>query len=60
MQRMKLGLQDATGDRKNYNVSMIIRAAVSDVLGQEMDDQIELVRRYVAAEARASEQGAKA
>lgn len=55
MQKMKLGLQDATDDRKTYNVSMIIRAALSDVLGLEMDDQIELVRRYVAAQARSSE-----
>ncbi len=56
MQKVKLGLQNTTEDRKTYNVSMITRAALSDFLGLEMDDQIELVRRYVAAQARASEQ----
>ena len=55
MQKTKLGLQEATEDRKTYNVSMIVRAALSDFLGLEMDDQIELVRRYVAAQARATE-----
>lgn len=54
MQKTKLGLQDATKDRKTYNVSMIVRAVLSEFLGLEMDDQIELVRRYVAAQARAS------
>lgn len=55
LQKTKLGLQEATKDRKTYNISMIQRAALSDFLGLEMDDQIELVRRYVAAQARASE-----
>lgn len=55
LQTTKQALQKETGDRKGYNASTIVRAALQDWVRLEMDDQIASISRYTQAESRVSE-----
>ena len=55
LQKTKLSLQLETGDRRGYNASTIVRAALQHFVQLEMDDQIAMVTRHVQADAKASE-----
>lgn len=55
LQKTRLELQVATEDRKRYSASNIVRAALQNFVRMEMDAQIDLISRYLQAEARASE-----
>lgn len=46
LQKTKFELQSEMGQRKKYNATAILRAALQHFLQMEMDDQIELVDRY--------------
>ncbi len=50
LQTTKQALQKETGDRKGYNASTIVRAALQDWVQLEMDEQIASIGRYTQAE----------
>jgi hypothetical protein len=49
----KQHLQVATKDRRTYNASMIVRAALDSFVTMEMEDQIALVSGYAQRQAKA-------